>query len=307
MVASRNFVNKLWNASRFILMNLGEADGVDGTLPAELETEDRWVLSKLRCLTSAVTEHMDRYELGMAVAKLYDFVWDIFCDWTIEFAKTRLQRGGDEKRRGLNLLVLIMRTMLKLLHPFIPFVTEEIYQALPGAEETIMTQPWPRAEDLPAFPAEEEAFEQVVALIRAIRTRRSEMQVPPSKKAKVLIETDREAVFAAGIPFIERLAYASEVVMVRGEAPEGAVIVITDTARAFIPLDELIDPEQERARLKKEEADCEKELKMIDAKLGNQGFLQKAPPAVVQAEQEKRRRAAERIEKIRESLKVLSV
>ena len=300
--ASRNFANKLWNAARFILMNLPD-EQMDDALPAAiLCVEDKWMLSKCNSLVAEVTENLERFELGIAVAKLYDFIWDVFCDWYIELAKIRLNAGGAGASDARRVLVYGMNVILKLLHPFMPFVTEEIWQTIPHTGEALLIAPWPVYREDLAFAEEEAAFERVMTAIRAIRNRRSEMNVPPSKKAKLLIETDDVDGFTAGIPFFQRLAGASEVEVGRTEAIADAVSIVTEAARIFIPMGELVDREKERARLQKQLAAAEKELAGLNGKLSNPGFLNKAPAQVV--ENEKARAAAlyEKISKLRASL-----
>ena len=299
--ASRNFANKLWNATRFIMMNL--SDEVDSlALPQELTVEDKWILSKYNTLVKEVTDNLEKFELGMAVQKLYDFIWDVFCDWYIELAKSRLQAGGESSLAAQQVLVFVMSNTLKLLHPFMPFITEEIWQALPHDGESIMIAPWPVYEQTLHFAAEEADFEQVMQVIRAVRNRRAEMNVPPSKKAQVAIATTQPAVFEQGRAFIMRLAFASEVLVGESFPAEGAVQVVTDAARVFIPMAELVDKQKELERLGKEKAACEKDIAMLSGKLGNEGFVAKAPAAVVEAERQKLQKQQERLAKIEESI-----
>ena len=310
VLASRNFSNKLWNAARFILMNLEES--FEPTLPTELMIEDKWVISKYNRLIREVGENLDKFELGLALQKLYDFTWDIFCDWYIELTKPRLQAaeslcgGGVTAANARQLLVYVMTGILKLLHPFMPFITEEIYSALPHEEESIMISAWPRYEDRLIFHAEEQDFERVIDAIRGIRNQRSQMNVPPSKKAKVIIETAYQEVFEAAKPFFERLASASEVEVVKESGNlEGAVSVVTGSARIFIPMAELIDKDKELARLNKEKTVCEKDIKMLSGKLNNEGFLSKAPGQVVEGERKKLATAQDKLIKIEESIAAL--
>ena len=310
VLASRNFSNKLWNAARFILMNLEES--FEPTLPTELMIEDKWVMSKYNRLIREVGENLDKFELGLALQKLYDFTWDIFCDWYIELTKPRLQAaeslcgGGVTAANARQLLVYVMTGILKLLHPFMPFITEEIYSALPHEEESIMISAWPRYEDRLIFHAEEQDFERVIDAIRGIRNQRSQMNVPPSKKAKVIIETAYQEAFEAAKPFFERLASASEVEVVKESGNlEGAVSVVTGSARIFIPMAELIDKDKELARLNKEKTVCEKDIKMLSGKLNNEGFLSKAPGQVVEGERKKLATAQDKLIKIEESIAAL--
>jgi len=303
--ASRNFANKIWNAVRYVLMNLSE--GADSSsLPAQLALEDRWVLHKYNDLVAQVTENLEKFEMGVAAQKLYDFIWDILCDWYIELTKSRIQEGGETAVRAQRVLLYVLDGTLRLLHPFMPFITEEVWQALPHEGNTIMLRPWPVYDPALAFPAQEDAFSKIMDAIRAIRARRAEMNVPPSKKAKVYIETERADVFRQGEPFILRLAFASEVEIGSGFRLEGAVQVVTDAARIFIPMEQLIDLEQERARLDKERQAVEKEIAFLEGKLSNGQFVDKAPRSVVDAERDKLGRAKEKLEKVREAVAALS-
>ncbi len=308
--ASRNFANKLWNATRFILMNLSE-EIERPELPASLQTEDKWVLSKLNTLIREVTDNLEKFELGIAVQKLYDFIWDVLCDWYIELTKSRIQAGGESAKSAQQVLVYVMNQCLKLLHPIMPFITEEIWQAIPNDCESIMIAPWPQYREDLCFKEEEEDFEKIMGAIKAIRNRRAEMNVPPSKKARVFVKTQHTDVFSSGAMFIERLASASSV-QVSGMAPQegenfsDAVQVITDGAVIFIPLDELVDKEKELARLEKERKICEKDIAMVEQKLSSQGFLEKAPQNVVEAERVKLEKHKARLEKILESIAAFS-
>ncbi len=308
--ASRNFANKIWNATRFILMNL--SDEIDKPeLPQLLQTEDKWILSKLNTLIKEVTDNLEKFELGIAVQKLYDFIWDVLCDWYIELTKSRIQAGGESAKSAQQVLIYVMNQCLKLLHPIMPFITEEIWQAIPNDCESIMVAPWPQYREDLCFQQEEEDFEKVMSAIKAIRNRRAEMNVPPSKKARVFVKTLNTGMFESGAMFIERLASASEV-KVSGVAPQqgedfsDAVQVITDSARIFIPLDELVDKEKELARLEKERKACDKDIAMVEQKLSSQGFIEKAPQNVVEAERAKLEKHKERMEKIVESIAAFS-
>lgn len=239
------------------------------------------------------------------MAKLYDFIWDVFCDWYIELCKARLQAGGEESKNAQKVLVYVMNNTLKLLHPFMPFITEEIWQALPHTGESIMVAKFPEYSEELNFSEEEKEFGRVVDAIRAIRNARAEMNVPPSRKAKVYIETQYPEAFKAGERFFFRLAGASEVEIAPEVKLEGAVSAVTDSARIFIPLADLIDKEKELARLNKELAACEKDISIISGKLDNEKFMAKAPEKIVEQEKEKLARAKERMENIKESLKAL--
>ena len=304
--SSRNFANKIWNAARFILMNLPEEMG-PAVLPKELTVEDKWILSKYNHLVREVTDHLEAFELGLAVQCLYDFIWDIFCDWYIELAKIRLNAGGDGAANVQNVLVYVMDGVLRLLHPFMPYITEEIWQALPHEGEALVVAAWPAWREELSFQKEEAEFQRVMDIIRAIRNQRAEMNIPPSKKAKVYLSTPYGDTFRDGIPFIQRLAGASDVIIAPAqEIPvEGSVQVITDSARAFIPMAELIDRDKELARLRKEEKSCQKDIDTLTAKLNNPGFLAKAPAAVVEADKEKLQKANERMGHIRDSIQAL--
>ena len=298
--AARNFANKLWNASRFVRMNL-TIDSVK--LPAEdaLATEDKWILTELHKTIEGVRANLDKYELGIALSTLYDFIWDIFCDWYIELAKTRLsdkESAGNEVCQNVIAYVLIQT--LKMLHPFMPFITEEIYQSLPHDSESIMISAYPDAATTPAFAKESEDMARVIDAIRAIRTRRAEMNVAPSRKAKVYIATKHDACFTAAAGFFARLASASEVIVADAFDAEvvsgdNAVQIITDSAAIFLPMADIIDFEKEKARLAAEQKKLEDEIARIEKKLSNQGFVQKAPAAVVEGEKAK-------MEKYRENL-----
>ena len=302
--ASRNFANKLWNASRFILMNLTDEE-MQVALPDTLAIEDKWLLSQYNTLVREATDNLEKFELGIAVQKIYDFIWDILCDWYIELTKSRLQSGGDTAKAARQILVYVMSNTLKLLHPFMPFITEEIWQALPHEGESIMVSQWPKYSEELNFKTEEAQFTMVMDAIKAIRNRRAEMNVPPSKKASVHIETDSPKVFEECATFFTRLASASQVEIGSGFDMPSAVQVITDSARIFIPMDELIDKEKELARLNKEKASCQKDIDFVQNKLNNPGFVAKAPAHLVENERQRLATAQERLAKIEESIAVL--
>ncbi|MFO7160473.1 MAG: valine--tRNA ligase, partial [[Clostridium] cellulosi] len=303
--ASRNFANKIWNAARFILMNC-EGNNVTYGLPEKLNIEDKWILSRFNTLCKDVTENLEKFELGVAVAKLYDFIWDVFCDWYIELAKTRINSGDEDAASSRQVLVWVMSNTLKLLHPFMPFITEEVWQTLPHEGESIMVQKWPEYKSELNYPEEEAAIERVMDAVRAIRNRRAEMNVPPSKKSSVYIETDFAGDFEASRMFIERLAYANSVKVGEGFNIEDAVQIVTSSARIYIPMGELVDKEKELARLNKEKQKDEKMLSAAEAKLNNQGFITKAPEAVVAAEREKVAKLKEKIAMLEDSIRKLS-
>ena len=308
--AMRNFANKIWNASRYVLMNLTiEEPG----LPAldQLEIEDKWVLSKLNTLIREVTENMDAYELGVASAKVYDFIWDTYCDWYIELTKTRLYSENEQsKLAAQRVLVYVLDQILRLLHPFMPFITEEIWQAIPHEGKFIMASDWPVWRDKLAFPADEESMELVKDAITAIRARRAEMNVPANKRVNMTISTQRQNVFTAGIPFFGRLAGAegvtvSDTVDEGAMEREGMVEVVTHAARIFIPLAELVDFEKELARIAKEKENCLKQIAMFEGKLSNESFVSRAPEKVVNDQREKLAKAKALLEQLEESEKRL--
>ncbi len=303
--AMRNFCNKIWNASRFVMMNLTVEDN---HLPETLETEDNWILSKLNRVVKEVCDNMDSFELGVAAGKIYDFIWDDYCDWYIELTKPRLN-GDDEaaKESAQRVLLYVLVEILKLLHPFMPFITEEIWQALPHEGDALMMQSYPEYSEKLNFPEDEANFGMVMDAIKAVRARRSEMNVPPSRKSHLIIVTDKAKAFTDGEKFICKLAYASGV-EVRAELPEstdGMVSVITDNARMFMPMAELVDLEKERARMEKELANAKKQLDGQNAKLANENFVSRAPEKVVNAEREKKAKLEALIENLEESLKNL--
>ena len=279
--ASRNFANKIWNAARFILMNI-EGKDVDCALPKKLYTSDKWILNRFNNVTAAVTENLEKFELGMAVSKLYDFIWDDFCDWYIELAKIRMN-GADEESAdsARRVLVWTMSNTLKLLHPFMPYITEEIWQTLPHDGEALIVAKWPEYDEALSFPQEAKNLENVMALIRAIRTRRNEMNVPPSKKAHIYIDTAHPAPYEEASEFIARLAYGSKVEIGTGFDVQGAVTAVTDDAKALLPMDDLVDKAAETARLNKELANAQKQLDTVKAKLANEKFTSKAPQNVI--------------------------
>ncbi len=302
--AMRNFANKIWNASRFVQMNL-TIDRVE--LPKTLSQEDKWILSKLNALIPDITENMDRYELGVAAQKVYDFIWDNFCDWYIEFTKARLQ-GEDlqAKEQAQQVLCYVLTETLKLLHPFMPFLTEEIWQALPHEGDYLMLQKWPECRAELSFPEEEKDIDQLIDVVRAVRGKRAELNVPPSKKAHLTISTQERDVFTKGAPLLKRLAYASDVTVVGvDEAPDtekGLTSVITSTARVFMLMAELVDLEKEKARIQKELENKRKQLAGLEGKLSNPGFLNKAPAQVVEAEKERAESLRALIAKLEESV-----
>ena len=300
--ASRNFANKLWNAARFILMNLGE-DEKAPHIPDDLALEDKWILSLFNKLTKEVTDNLDKFELGIAVQKLYDFIWDVFCDWYIEISKIRLN-SGDEKaaQTARDMLVYIMSNTLKLLHPFMPFITEEIWQTLPHDGESIMISEWPVYKDEHNFSVEEQEMDRIMEAVRAIRNRRAEMNVPPSKKAKYYIATAHKDTFEKAGIFMQRLASCSEAEIGDSFEIDDAVCIVTTDAKIYIPLGELVDFEKEIARLNKEKEKVLKDLEFIDKKLNNENFVAKAPKAVVDGQREAAQKLRDKIAMIDESI-----
>ena len=303
--AMRNFANKIWNASRYVMMNL-TIDQVE--LPEKLELEDKWVLSKLNTLIREVTDNMEAYELGVASAKIYDFIWDTYCDWYIELTKTRLYGEDQEaKLAAQNVLCYVLLRVLELLHPFMPFITEELYQALPGSAETIMTQSWPTFDEAHNWAEEEEAFEKVMDYIKAVRTMRTEMNVHPAKKTSMIIETADPAPFRNAEVYLAKFAFATDVTFTEKYegSTDGMVQVSTHTARGFIPMMELIDREKELARLNKEKAKAEKELAMFENQLANPKFVERAPAALVEEIRAKRTNSQSKLANIEQSIKAL--
>ncbi|MBQ3151671.1 MAG: valine--tRNA ligase [Clostridia bacterium] len=303
--ASRNFANKLWNASRFILMNIGEED-IECALLTELALEDKWVVSLYNKLVKEVSDNLEKFELGIAVSKLYDFIWDIFCDWYIELAKIRLQKGGSEAQTAKQVLVYVMSSTLKLLHPFMPFITEEIWQSLPHEGESIMISEWPKFSTELDFSSDEAEMERIMTAVRAIRNRRAEMNVPPSKKAKVYIATSFKDTFSAAATVFTKLASASEVEVGDEFSIDNAVSIITQDAKVYIPMGDLVDFEAERARLQKELKKAQDDLEFINKKLSNPGFVSKAPEAVVNAQKESAAKLSDKIAMLQESIAKLN-
>jgi len=303
--AMRNFANKLWNASRYVMMNLAEGEAYG--LPAldKLEIADKWVLSKLNTLIGEVTDNMEKYELGVAIQKIYDFVWDIYCDWYIEMTKARLfADDADRKQTAISVLVYVLDQVLRLLHPFMPFITEEIWQSLPHEGEALIVAKWPEVRDDLSFKAECDQMESVMEAIRAIRNRRTEMNVPPSKKAALYVLTAKPRIFVEGEGFLQRLAYADTVSMLDAEPAnlDGMVTITTADAKLYIPMGQLVDVAKEIARITKELEAAKKFLNSLNAKLGNEKFVSRAPEAVVAAEREKAAKQADLIPQLEQSL-----
>ena len=306
--AARNFANKLWNATRFVLMNLPE-DFQPG-LPSEekLDMSDKWVLTKLNQVAGAMSDNLDHYEMGLAAAKINSFIWDVYCDWFIEIAKPRLNSGDAEQAdTARRVLVYVLDKALKLLHPFMPFITEELYQALPGSAETIMTQSWPTFDEAHNWADEEEAFEKVMDYIKAVRTMRTEMNVHPAKKTSMIIETADPAPFQSAEVYLAKFAFATDVTFTGKYegSTDGMVQVSTHAARGFIPMMELIDRDKELARLNKEKAKAEKELAMFENQLNNPKFVERAPAALVEDIRNKHTKSQDKLANIEQSIKAL--
>ena len=306
--AARNFANKLWNATRFVLMNLPE--DFEPGLPGEdkLDMSDKWVLTKLNQVAGAMTDNLDHYEMGLAAAKINSFIWDVYCDWFIEIAKPRLNSGDAEQAdTARRVLVYVLDKALKLLHPFMPFITEELYQALPGSGESIMIQSWPTFDEAHNWAEEEEAFEKVMDYIKAVRTMRTEMNVHPAKKTSMIIETADAAPFRNAQVYLAKFAFATDVTFTEKYegSTDGMVQVSTHAARGFIPMMELIDRDKELARLNKEKAKAEKELAMFGNQLNNPKFVERAPAALVEEIRGKYAKSQDKLANIEQSIKAL--
>ena len=302
--AARNFANKLWNASRYVLMSLPE--GSKNELPdlSKLEIADKWVLSKLNSLIAEVTENLEKYEMGMAVHKVYDYIWDTYCDWYIELTKARLYAEEPERKdTAMKVLVYVLDQVLRLLHPFMPFITEEIWQSIPHEGESLMLSAWPVYKEELNFKAEKDQMESVMEAIRAIRNRRAEMNVPPSKKAALYVLTAKPQIFAEGEGFLQRLAYADAVSMLEKEPEnlDGMVTITTADAKLYIPMGQLVDVAKELDRIGKELEKNKKFLASLEAKLSNEKFVGRAPEAVVNAEREKAQKTRDLIASLEQS------
>lgn len=304
VTACGNFANKLWNASRFVHMNIDDYN-VENKLPKTLAMEDKWIVSTLNNVAKEVTDNLDKFELGMAVQKVYDFIWDYYCDWYIELTKTRLQANDESAQNARQTLVWVLDRSLRLLHPFMPYITEEIWQTLPHEGETIMLAKYPEYSDEYNYPQASEEMEIIMEAIRAIRNRRSEMNVPPSRKAKVYIASDKAEVFEKGGQFIIKLASASEVETGESFNIDGAVTIVTGNAKIYIPMEELVDKEAELARLNNDLAKTEKMLAQSEGKLNNQGFVAKAPANVVEKVKQQAEKEREKIALIKAAIEAL--
>ncbi len=300
--ASRAFANKIWNAARFVLLNLD--DDTKAEIPEKLEIEDKWILSLLNNTISEITANLDNFELGIAAKKLYDFIWDYFCDWYIELVKPRLfEKGTDTNKRAQSVLAYVLSNTLRMLHPFMPFISEEIWQTLAIENEPIIVSEWPKANDALCFENDEKAMGKIIDAIRAIRNRRAEMNVPPSRKAKLIIVTDAADAFNDSTSvFFQKLASASEVVFAPKCDDDKAVSIVTDSAKFFIPMSDIIDTEKERARLTKEKEVALSEIERVQKKLGNAEFVAKAPEKVIAGEKEKLEKYTSQLKNIEEML-----
>ncbi|MGN1132702.1 MAG: valine--tRNA ligase [Ruminococcus sp.] len=302
----RNFANKLWNASRFVHMNIDDYD-VENKLPKKLETEDKWILHTLNNVAKEVNENLEKFELGIALSKIYDFIWNSYCDWYIELCKARLQSEGETAQNARQVLIFVLDKMLKLLHPFMPFITEEIWQTIPHATDgkTIMLEKYPEYDESLNFPTEAQDMKKVMEAITAIRTQRNEMNVPPSKKAKLYIATAIPETFEQGVKFFEKLASASGVEIGDAFEIDGAVTVVTGDAKIYIPMEELVDKEAELARLNKELKQVEKMLAQDEGKLNNPGFMSKAPEKVIEKIKSQAEKEREKIALINAAIEAL--
>ncbi|MBQ3492205.1 MAG: valine--tRNA ligase, partial [Oscillospiraceae bacterium] len=302
--AMRNFANKLWNASRYVLMNLDEDAKNELPDADQLTIADKWVLSKLNTLIAEVTDNLEKYELGIAVQKVYDFLWDSYCDWYIELTKARLySEDAAQKQTALQVLVYVLDQTLRLLHPFMPFITEEIWQSLPHDGDALIVAQWPQYSEELKFLQEEDLMESVMEAIRAIRNRRAEMNVPPSKKAALYVFTSKPNIFVEGEGFIQRLAYADQVSVLEKEPEnlDGMVCCTTNIAKLYIPLGQLVDVAKELERIEKELEKAEKNLQSLESKLNNENFTSRAPEAVVADIREKAEKARDLITQLTES------
>ena len=304
MTASRNFANKLWNASRFVHMNIDDFE-VENKLPEELEIEDKWIISTLNSVAKEVADNLDKFELGIAVQKVYDFIWDYYCDWYIELAKARLQSEGESAQNARQVLVWVLEKALRLLHPFMPFITEEIWQTIPHDGETIMLTKFPEYDESLNFVDAAAEMTRITDAIKAIRNRRAEMNVPPSRKAKVFVASQFGDTFTNGAKFIVKLASASEVEVGESFDIAGAVTVVTADAKIYIPMDELVDKEAELKRLNKELETTKKLLAQDEGKLNNSGFMSKAPEKVIEKIKAQAAKEQEKIAMINAAIEAL--
>ena len=306
--ASRNFANKIWNASRFALMNL---DITENKLPDtnELQLEDKWILSLYNTLVKEVTDNLDSFELGVASQKIYNFIWDELCDWYIELIKPRLfDKENATGKTAQYVLTYVLSGTMQLLHPFMPFITEEIWQHLPHEGESIVISKFPEFREDLCFSDDEKSMILIMDAISAIRNRRAEMNVPPSKKAKTIIVTDKEDIFKKGVSFFEKLASASEVIISSDNTgiDANAVNIVVDGAQIYLPMSELVDKDKELERLNAEKKKLEGEIKRVEGKLGNPGFMSKAPEKLVNEERAKGEKYKEMLEKVLKSIEAMN-
>ncbi len=307
VIAARNFANKLWNASRFILMNIN-SDCDLLSLPTHLKIEDRWIITKTNILVKEITDNIENFEISVASQKIYEFIWDVVCDWYIEISKIRLEKDSEDSINVQKVLVYVMSVMLKLLHPFMPFITEEIYSAIPHADESIMISNWPKAEARLNFEIESNDFEKIIDAIKAIRNIRSEMNVPNSRKSDIYIETKFIDVFDDCSPILKKLAMSNKIEIMENidsSLVENCVQAVTNSARIFLPLDNLIDKKKELDRLLKEQEFCKKEIEIFEKKLSNENFLNRAPKHIVEKEQKKLDDIRQKLEKTNKSIEDL--
>lgn len=303
--ASRNFANKIWNAARFILMNL-ESHEIKNELPNELTTEDKWIISSFNRVAKEITENLEKFELGIAAQKIYDFLWDLFCDWYIEIAKIRMNSDDIQTAQNAReVLVWVMTGTLKLLHPFMPFITEEIWQTLPHKGDALIVAEWPEYCQKHDFPEAELEMQRIMDVIRGVRNRRAEMNVPPSRKTNLYIATAEPNTFENGIAILNKLAYATQITIGQAFDIEGAVTIVTNDAKVYIPMEELVDKKAELARLNKELETAKKQFAQVNGKLNNQGFLSKAPAQVVEGVKKDFETLTERIQLIESSISAL--
>ncbi|HOJ11264.1 MAG TPA: valine--tRNA ligase [Clostridiales bacterium] len=309
--AGRNFANKIWNAARFVLMNFDEELDFSKVDPGKFDMADKWILSRINALTREMTDNLEKFELGIALQKIYDFIWEEFCDWYIEMVKPRLyDRESESRLEAQYVLNYVLKSAMKLLHPFMPFISDEIYRHLIIEEPSIMISPWPEYSDDYNFPQDEERMGFIMEAIRSIRNIRSELNVPPSKRAKVIFvtqEKDKKEIIEEGSNFIEKLAWASGTTIQSDKTSisVNAASAVIPGAEIYIPLEELIDIDKEIERLEKEKANLEKELERVNGKLNNPGFVSKAPKKVVEEEKAKKTKYQEMYDKIVERIKGL--
>ncbi len=305
--SSRNFANKVWNASRFVLMNFDDNMDFSKVDVSKFTNADKWILSRINTITREVTDNLEKFELGIALQKVYEFIWEEFCDWYIELVKPRLYDRDDPTRlEAQYVLNYVLGNSMKLLHPYMPFITEEIYSHLLNDDESIMISSWPQYREDYSFPGYAEKMALIMDAIKAIRNIRVEMNVPPSRKAKAVFVADDEAgaVLNDGRKFFERLAGIPDMTVQKdksGISPD-AVAAIIAGVEIFIPLEDLIDIEKEIERLEKEKANLEKELQRVEGKLANEGFVAKAPPKLIEEEKTKKEKYKDMYDKVVERL-----